>query len=262
MVQCTHCPRRLTKILQTSGSRVGRNAVHSLFPLQTINLNKPLRISKHLFALGSGPHSPGAHLPGAGGGCEGVGGFSPARCTFLPGRIGRCSASFTVEWFPLGEREEVSSPPSSLSFLPTSPRSPAGVGNGSDVCCMESSEDRLRGPGSLLAVLPPPSVPGSDLSARGAKKWRRLRPTALFWASKRNGRGRGTGEVRGALGAPWRRLELPVLFLPLSSSAPCLGADTLLSPAQRMNGREKQFPPPPPHFRSLRASVTSAQQFH
>lgn len=35
-----------TKILQTSGSRVGRGVVHSLFPRQTINLNKPLSIFK------------------------------------------------------------------------------------------------------------------------------------------------------------------------------------------------------------------------
>lgn len=51
------------KILQTSGSRVGRNVVHSRFPLQTINLNKPLRIFK-AFASGSGAHSPGPHLRG------------------------------------------------------------------------------------------------------------------------------------------------------------------------------------------------------
>lgn len=63
MVQCTHSPHRLTKILQTSGSRVGRNVVHSRFPLQTINLNKPLRIFK-TFASGSGAHSAGPHLRG------------------------------------------------------------------------------------------------------------------------------------------------------------------------------------------------------
>ena len=98
-----------TKILQTSGSRMGRDVVYSLLPRQSINLNKPLRIFTH------SPTAAARSLQARTSEVLNSERLCPSALKFpsqLTGGGGRGeSSSFTAEWFPHCKREVVSSPP-------------------------------------------------------------------------------------------------------------------------------------------------------
>ncbi|MEJ1274594.1 hypothetical protein NN561_005480 [Cricetulus griseus] len=142
--------------------------MHYLFPCHTINSNNPPASSSTfppLLAEERGRQS-GRPFPRAA--------FISSRMTGGPG----CRASFTVEWFP---------PREGGSFFPPSPLIPTNSAaepsqRGKWVRRVLHGEQRCQaaaGPGNL-ALLPPPSVASSDLSARAAKKWQLLCPAERF----------------------------------------------------------------------------------
>lgn len=140
-----------------------------------------------------------------------------------------CSASFTVEWFSHCELEVVSSPPS-LRIPTNSTAEPSQRGKWVRRVRHGEQRARLPWPRSLPALLPPPSVPASDLPA-GAAEERLLCPAARFWGKGTEwaGRGCGRGErsPRGALaavGAP-NPLPPPVWGLTLQLQPPAGAED-------------------------------------
>lgn len=102
-----------------------------------------------------------------------------------------CSASFTVEWFPLREGGNLL-PPSPL--IPTdSAAEPSQRGKWvRRVLHGEQHGQAALGPGNL-ALLPPPPVASSDLFARAAKKWQLFCPPERFLWTEWNGREEGKG---------------------------------------------------------------------
>lgn len=100
-----------------------------------------------------------------------------------------CSASFTVEWFPLREGG---------NLLPPSPLIPTDCAaepsqRGKWVRRVLHGEQRGQaavGPG-YLALLPPPLVASSDLSTRAAKKWQLLCSPERFLRTRMEWAGRG-----------------------------------------------------------------------
>lgn len=257
MVQCTPSLRRLYLDFTNFGQPRGQRCCALSLPSPDRKLEKtPAHLQT--FAHRSGTQSPGAHYRGV----EEWRLFPTTLHLSSQMTRGR-SASFTVEWLPHSERAVLSSPPPPPSHpYHLRRRAKPAWERGPTCAAWRTARPACPGQGaSWLSSLPhrspAPTFPPEQPRSRGGFARRRG-----SWEQEQNGRGGGGGEVRGALGVPLPRPELAILFRPQSRDGHSNSCLASLPPARRMNEGEKPFPPPPPHFRSLRASVTSAQQFH